>query len=257
MSNLQLQSADYAVDGKQILKDINLSMATGEFVILLGANGAGKSSLLRCALGLSTLSQGTATLNQTPISNLDSAERARHIAYLPQQRPVAWPLSVFDVVSLGRYAFGVSLGRLGDKDLSMVEIAIAQCELESLRDRRIDTLSGGEAARVHCARAFAANAEFIFADEPTAALDPKHQIRVMQLIRDYVDQGRGALVVAHEANLAARFADRLVWLSEGQIINDGSVKDTMTEEMMARVYGVSSRVTEIDGNINVSILDAL
>lgn len=257
MTKLSLSNIGLSITSKVILESINLELNSGELVVLLGANGAGKSSLLRSALGLVPVSTGESLIDEQLVTTLSSANRAKKVAYLPQKRPLAWPIKVFDVVSLGRYAFGVNLGRLKNDDLELVESAITNCGLEQLRNRRVDTLSGGEAARVHVARAFAANAALLLADEPTAALDPKHQLDVMQLIRRYVDMGGGALVVGHEASLAARFADRLVWMRDGGIIADGTVKETMTAAMMAEIYGVSAQIGEVAGHINVSIIDSL
>ena len=257
MTELSLSNIGVSITGKVILESINLELNSGELVVLLGANGAGKSSLLRSALGLAQVSTGESLIDEQLVTSLSSANRAKKVAYLPQKRPLAWPIKVFDVVSLGRYAYGVNLGRLKNDDLEFVEAAITSCGLEQLRNRRVDTLSGGEAARVHVARAFAANAALLLADEPTAALDPKHQLDVMQLIRRYVDMGGGALVVGHEASLAARFADRLVWMREGKIVEDGTVKKTMTAAMMAKIYGVSAQISEVAGHTNVSIIDSL
>ena len=257
MTKLSLSNIGLSITSKVILESINLELNSGELVVLLGANGAGKSSVLRSALGLVPVSTGESPIDEKLVTTLSSANRAKKVAYLPQKRPLAWPIKVFDVVSLGRYAFGVNLGRLKNDDLELVESAITNCGLEQLRNRRVDTLSGGEAARVHVARAFAANAALLLADEPTAALDPKHQLDVMQLIRRYVDMGGGALVVGHEASLAARFADRLVWMRDGGIIADGTAKETMTAAMMAEIYGVSAQIGEVAGHINVSIIDSL
>ena len=257
MTKLSLSNIGLSITSKVILESINLELNSGELVVLLGANGAGKSSVLRSALGLAQVSAGESLIDEQLVTTLSSANRAKKVAYLPQKRPLAWPIKVFDVVSLGRYAYGVNLGRLKNDDLESVELAITSCGLEQLRNRRVDTLSGGEAARVHVARAFAANAALLLADEPTAALDPKHQLDVMQLIRRYVDMGGGALVVGHEASLAARFADRLVWMRDGGIIADGTVKETMTAAMMAEIYGVSAQIGEVAGHINVSIIDSL
>lgn len=257
MTKLSLCNIGLSITNKVILESINLELNSGELVVLLGANGAGKSSLLRSALGLAQVSTGESLIDEQLVTTLSSANRAKKVAYLPQKRPLAWPIKVFDVVSLGRYAYGVNLGRLKNDDLESVESAIASCGLEQLRNRRVDTLSGGEAARVHVARAFAANAALLLADEPTAALDPKHQLDVMQLIRRYVDMGGGALVVGHEASLAARFADRLIWMRDGRIVADGTVKETMTAAMMAEIYGVSAQIGDVAGHINVSIIESL
>ncbi len=257
MTKLSLCNIGLSITNKVILESINLELNSGELVVLLGANGAGKSSLLRSALGLAQVSTGESLIDEQLVTTLSSANRAKKVAYLPQKRPLAWPIKVFDVVSLGRYAYGVNLGRLKNDDLESVESAITSCGLEQLRNRRVDTLSGGEAARVHVARAFAANAALLLADEPTAALDPKHQLDVMQLIRRYVDMGGGALVVGHEASLAARFADRLIWMRDGRIVADGTVKETMTAAMMAEIYGVSAQIGDVAGHINVSIIESL
>lgn len=257
MTKLSLCNIGLSITNKVILESINLELNSGELVVLLGANGAGKSSLLRSALGLAQVSTGESLIDEQLVTTLSSANRAKKVAYLPQKRPLAWPIKVFDVVSLGRYAYGVNLGRLKNDDLESVESAITSCGLEQLRNRRVDTLSGGEAARVHVARAFAANAALLLADEPTAALDPKHQLDVMQLIRRYVDMGGGALVVGHEASLAARFADRLIWMRDGRIVADGTVQETMTAAMMAEIYGVSAQIGDVAGHINVSIIESL
>jgi|AntAceMinimDraft_1070359.scaffolds.fasta_scaffold44764_2 iron complex transport system ATP-binding protein len=257
MTELKLDNISLAIGGKTILDSVNLTLKTGELAVLLGANGAGKSSVLRCALGLASAATGESSIDQQPLQRISTLQRAKLAAYLPQRRPMAWPVKVFDVVSLGRYAYGVRLGRLKGVDLALVEAAIEACDLQALRNRRMDTLSGGESARVHCARAFAANADLLLADEPNAALDPKHELGIMQLIRNYVDGGRGALVVAHEANLAARFADRLIWMRDGRIYADGSVAETMTAEMMAEIYGVKAQIHQVAGHTNVTVLDAL
>ena len=122
------------------------------------------------------------------------------------------------MVSLGRYAWGCAPGRLAAEDRRAVNSALAACDLLEMAERRTDRLSGGELARVHCARAFATEAPLLFADEPVASLDPRHRFRIMELIRGQVRTGAGALVVLHDVSLAARFADRLIWMKDGRIV---------------------------------------
>lgn len=257
MTELTLQQVSLTITGQTILHDITLSLVPGEMVVLLGANGAGKTSILRCAMGFEKRASGIASLNGTPTRKMRSIERAKLVSYLPQQRPMAWPILVSDVVSLGRYAYGVKLGRLSGRDLDAVQGAIHACSLEHLADRRMDTLSGGEKARVHCARAFAARTDLLLADEPTAALDPRHQFRVMQLVREYVDNGGGALVVVHEASLAGRFADRIIWLKDGEIIANGSPQETLTKEMIAAIYGVRARIDSNGEHWAITVVDVI
>ncbi|MGI9262826.1 MAG: ABC transporter ATP-binding protein [Woeseiaceae bacterium] len=236
-----------------LLEDVSLALRPGELVAVLGPNGAGKTTLLRALLGLQQTSAGTATIGNMPITELSPAQRARKVSYLPQRRPLAWPNTVRDVVALGRFAHGAALGRLGPVDDEAVQAAIRACDLESLANRHIDNLSGGELARVHFARAIAAQTPLLIADEPVAELDPRHQLGIAALIRDYVNDGGGALVVFHEVALAARIADRLIWMKSGRIVDDGSPQETLTEDQLAEIYGVQATVRHAAEVIDVRI----
>lgn len=247
MTVLRLEGATCVAGGRVLLAPTTIAFAPGTLAVLLGPNGAGKTTLLRTALGLAAPAAGATTIDGTPAAAMEAAARARAVAYLPQARPLAWPQTVRDVVALGRFAHGARLGRLGAKDGAAVERALAACDLEQLAERATDTLSGGELARVHCARALAAEAAMIVADEPVAALDPQAQHRVLGLLRAHVDRGGGAVVVLHDLDLAARYADRLVWMAAGEVVADGTVAATMTPERIAAVYGVAARV--IDGRV--------
>lgn len=243
VSNATVRSGDAA-----LVRDASFRLGAGELVVLLGPNGAGKTTLLRGALGLAALASGTATIGGKDSARLAPTDRARALAYLPQQRPLAWPAPVRDVVALGRYAHGAAIGRLARADAQAVDQAMADCDLTELAQRATDQLSGGEQARVHFARAMATQAPLLIADEPVASLDPHHQLRVMALIRGYTDKGGGALVVLHDITLAARFADRLLWMAQGQLKASGTVAETLSDARLAEIYQVSARVrgTAID-----------
>ncbi|WP_375210521.1 ABC transporter ATP-binding protein [Hyphomonas jannaschiana] len=251
MAELLTKNLSVKAGTTTLVEDANLQLVPGELVALLGPNGAGKTSLLKAALGLEKRSAGFARLDGSDSAKLSPIERARRVAYLPQQRPLAWPNTVRDVVALGRYAYGAAPGRLSPEDAAAVDQAIQRCDLTELTDRQTDTLSGGELARVHCARAFAADAPLLVADEPVAALDPRHQFRIMDIVREYVDAGCGALVVLHDISLAARYATRIVWMKDSRIVADGAPEDTLTPERLADIYGVratvSGRAVEIQG----------
>ncbi|MEO1324617.1 MAG: ABC transporter ATP-binding protein, partial [Pseudomonadota bacterium] len=227
----------------------SFSLSPGEFTVLLGPNGAGKTSLIRSALGLVKPTSGAASLAGKDTTRLSPIERARSIAYLPQIRQLAWPNVVRDVVALGRFSHGAALGRLKGADAAAVDQAIAACDLGPLADRQADTLSGGELARMHCARAFASEAPLLVADEPIAALDPRHQFRILDLIADYVARGGGALVVLHDIALAARYASRLIWMKDGEIVADGAPELTLTSERLEAVYGVRAKVDGVHVDI--------
>jgi iron complex transport system ATP-binding protein len=225
-----------------IVEDASFSLSPGELVVLLGPNGAGKTTLLRMALGLLAADRGRATISGDDARRLPAMERARRVSYLPQSRPLAWPAKVRDVVALGRFAHGAASAHLCDADRAAVEHALTACDLQLLADRAADTLSGGELARVHLARALAAEAPLIVADEPVVSLDPRHQHRVLILLREFVERGGGALAVLHDLSLAARYADRLVWMKGGRVVADGTVTETMTQERIAEIYGVTARL---------------
>ena len=251
MPELAVRGITVTAGGSEILRDVSFTLAPGAFVALLGPNGAGKTTLLRAALGLLKPDSGSARLDGRSTARLPAAERARLVAYLPQERPLAWPNSVRDIVALGRFSHGVAPGRLTGRDATAVDRALDRAGLGRLAERPTDTLSGGETARMHCARALAAEAPLLLADEPVAALDPLHQFRVMELIRDYVAGGGGALAVLHDVALAARFADRLIWMKDGAIIADGSPAETLDPARMESVYGVRAQIegrrVEIEG----------
>jgi iron complex transport system ATP-binding protein len=257
VTELVLADVVVSMGARPVLNGITLRVSPGELVTLLGPNGAGKTTLLRAALGLVPCERGGVALGGNDPAGLPSLERARRAAYLPQQRPLAWPLSVRDVVSLGRFAFGAVPGRLRGEDAAAVDAAIHACDLQALEARRADALSGGELSRVHVARAMAARAPLLLADEPIAALDPLHQIQVMTLLRAYVDAGNAALVVLHDAALAARFSHRLAWLCGARLLADGPPRDTLTAERMAEVYAVDAAVSRVGDEWAVALKGAL
>lgn len=248
VKNLCVSHNNYAA-----VSDASFSVKSGELVALLGANGAGKSSLIRTSVGLQAAASGSAFINGENAHKLSAQARAKQLAYLPQVRPLAWPNRVRDVVALGRFSFGAAPGTLTGDDAVAVDNAIESCGLSNLAQRATDTLSGGELARVHCARAFAGQTPLIVADEPTAALDPRHQLMIMDLFQNYVTEGGGALVVLHDVALAARHATKLLWMKDGKIVREGTPKDTLNSEIMAEVYEVNATVIGLD----VQLLSAL
>ena len=246
MTELRVENISVSKDGKALVRDASFALRQGELVAMLGPNGAGKSLTLQHALGLDTPDTGTARLDGEDVQTLSPLRRARALAYLPQTRKLAWPARVDDLVGLGRFAYGTRMGRLGDKDAQAVQAALDACDISHLAARKATTLSGGELARVHCARAFAAETALLIADEPIAALDPSHQFRTMDLFKTFVSKGGGALIVLHDIALAARYADRLIWMKDGEIVADGPVEETLNAERLAEIYGVRAEVSGRD-----------
>lgn len=246
MTKIDVRGLSLKKNGKTILDGINITLAPKNLTILVGPNGAGKSSLLKCLAGVSAPLDGSVQYDQQPLLDIAPDTRARKVAYLPQHRPLAWPCLVKDIVALGRFAYGTPTGRPTDQDRAAIESAMEKCAITHLANRRADTLSGGEVARMHCARAFATQAPMMLIDEPVAALDPKHQFDVMNVIRKAVHQGAGALVVLHDLTLAARYADRIIWMDHARIVGDGTVAETLTSDRIKDIFGLSARVSLAD-----------
>ncbi|MEM9287415.1 MAG: ABC transporter ATP-binding protein [Pseudomonadota bacterium] len=243
MTKLDVQDITVKVGATPLVKQASFTLQPGELVALVGPNGAGKTSLLRASLGLEPVSTGISQVNGRDVTALSPSARAKAIAYLPQQRPLAWPSRVRDIALLGRFAYGASPGRITARDQTAVSAAMEKADIGHLADRRADTLSGGELARVHIARALAAQAPILIADEPTAALDPRHQLRVMDVIKAYVSDGGAVLVVLHDIILAAHYASRIIWMQSGKIVADGPPRETLTTDRMADVFGVKAAVS--------------
>jgi iron complex transport system ATP-binding protein len=248
VTNWAFDKVSVSLGGTMVVNEATLGVSSGELVAVLGANGAGKSSLIKAGLGLLPFDSGSVLLNGQNQAKLSAGIRARQVAYLPQTRPLAWPLYVRDVVALGRFAFGAAPGRLGKADADAVEAAIADCKIGHLADRATDTLSGGELARVHVARALAAQAPLLVADEPTAALDPAQALGVMQVIADFCAKGGAALVILHDITLAARFVSRIIVMSRGIIVADGPPRQALTPDVLRQAFGIEARLAEIDGS---------
>jgi iron complex transport system ATP-binding protein len=257
MTELVATDISVTAGDARLVDNASLALKTGELVAILGPNGAGKTSLLRALLGLTEIAGGSALLEGQDVAHLPATERAKLVSYLPQRRPLAWPNKVRDIIALGRFAHGAALGRLSPQDAAAVADAIKACKLENLADRNADTLSGGEIARVHFARALAARTPLLIADEPTAALDPLHQLAIAQLMRDFVDSGGGALLVLHDVALAARFADQLIWMRDGQVVATGSPDETLNAELMQKVYDVRAHVVRDADGFDIRVEAAL
>ena len=187
--------------GRAVLRDISLSLSSGHLVALVGPNGAGKTTLLRALAGLLP-SDGAIHVGGDALSSLPLRERARRFAYLPQGHIVHWPLPARDIVALGRYPHGATdPARLSPKDTEAVLRAMQATDVMEFAERRVTELSGGERSRVALARVLAVEAPVILADEPTASLDPRHQIDVMKNLRTAADKGVLVIVVTHDLGL--------------------------------------------------------
>lgn len=237
---LQARGLTVRLAGRAVLREVSLALSRRHLVALVGPNGAGKTTLLRALAGLLP-SQGAIEIGGNPLAALSLRERARRFAYLPQGHVVHWPLPARDIVALGRYPHGATdPARLAGADSEAVLRAMQATDVMELRDRRVTELSGGERSRVALARVLAVESPVLLADEPTASLDPRYQLAVMQYLRDAADTGTLVIVVTHDLGLAARFADTILVLSEGRLLSQGAPAEALTDAVLAEVFRVSA-----------------
>lgn len=244
---LQAKSVTVALRGRPVVREASLALRPGELTALVGPNGAGKTTLVRALAGL-VACDGAIWLGDDTLSSLSEKDRARRLSYLPQGHVFHWPLAVAAIVALGRMPHRDPFTPLTDDDRAAVSRAMAATQIEPFAARPITTLSGGERARVAIARALATEAPILLADEPTASLDARHQLKVMRLLHDAARRGAAVLAVIHDLALAARFADRVIVMDEGRIVADDTPARALTAERIGAVFGVSvSRIETPEG----------
>lgn len=224
---------------RDVLRDITIQIASGQIVALLGPNGAGKTTLLRSLNGTVPLRSGEISLGGVSLGQLSRREIAERIAVVAQENETKFPVTVLEFVLTGRFARGAAFGWETVEDLHAAESALQQCDLEMFADRLMNELSGGERQRVVLARALAAETRVLLLDEPTANLDLAHQALMFRLVRERTrDLAATAVIVTHDLNLAAEFADRVVLLQRGRVVADGPPAGVLTIENLQQVYDV-------------------
>lgn len=237
------QGVSVALGDRWALREVDLDVRGTDFVAILGPNGAGKSTLLRAMAGLIP-SVGGAKAMYRPVSGLSGSERRKFFAYLAQDREISWPMPVRDVVALGLDDQPGATIKLSHDDAGRMANILWQCGLEHMVDRAANALSGGEKSRVLLARALLSTAPFLLADEPTAALDPAGQVKVLELLAERAQSGRPVIAVLHDVALAARYATRAILLERGRKVADGDPMKVIASKAMTKAFGISFRLYE-------------
>jgi iron complex transport system ATP-binding protein len=239
------RNLNHAFDGRSVLQGVAFEVEAGRFFIIIGPNGSGKTTLLKLLAGLLPLKSGRIELLSKDIRSYTARDLARRIAYVPQNVPVEFPFSVTQVVLMGRAPHLGLLGFEGEADLELARDAMAITGVDHLADRRLDQLSGGERQRVFIARAICQQPRILLLDEPTAALDLSFQVRLMDLLERLKNEQQVTIVmVSHDLNMAAMYADRLLLLSRGRVARQGTTGQVIDFALLEEVYGCTLLVDE-------------
>jgi iron complex transport system ATP-binding protein len=220
-----------------VLQDISFSIPKGEFFIIIGPNGSGKTTLLKILSGITSFQRGDLQIEGIPMGKYSRRSLARIMALVPQTVPEDLPFTVRELILMARSPRMGLLGLEGDMDIQRAEEAMAFTGVEPLAERKMDQLSGGERQRVFIARAICQEPQIILLDEPTAALDLAHQVRVMDLMEKLREEkGLTIVMVSHDINLAAMYGNRLMLLKKGRIVKMGRPSEVLTFETLEKAY---------------------
>ncbi|MEX2143312.1 MAG: heme ABC transporter ATP-binding protein [Anaerolineales bacterium] len=240
---LSVRSLCVSYGEKRVLHDLDLDLAPGELLGLIGPNGSGKTSLIRAISGVLQPAAGAISIDGKDAFSFSEGQRARQIAVVPQSTLLPPAFTVFECVSLGRTPHLSWLGRLGPSDLQHIHKAMQAAEILHLVDRRAGELSGGEQQRVILARALAQDCPILLLDEPTAHMDLHHQVGLLSLMRRMAQEHNLAIMVAmHDLNLASIYAERLVLLVNGRMRASGTPAEVLTTEILQSAYQVPLQV---------------
>jgi len=246
--NLIVKDLQFGYNSRTILNGISLELRPKEMLGVIGPNGSGKSTLIQCIDGLLRPETGSILLNGKELKDISRKELARKVGYVPQTTSRSFfPSTVIDTVLMGKRPH---LGwRSSNKDVKNVIQVLRLIGIEDLAMRDINELSGGQQQKVLIARALAQEPAMLLLDEPTSNLDIKHQLEVVEIIREKVmEKSISAIMAVHDLNLAAKYTDRIVMMKDGKVFATGTPESVLTTENIRAVYGVVAEVIKNNGN---------
>lgn len=237
-----------------ILKGIELRIDRSELVSIIGPNGVGKSTLIRCMNKILRPTEGSVTVNGTDVGQIAERELAKVLGYVPCASTGTFPITVVDAVLMGRYPHQ-RYGSL-ERDLEIVYETLERLDIGDLAMRSLNELSAGQHQKVMVAKGLAQTPKVLLLDEPTANLDIRHQLNVTRLLRDLSrEEDMAVVMICHDLNIASKYSDRIILMHEGRIFATGTPEEVITEENLMTVYGVKSRVVRDLGRPHVMLRD--
>lgn len=240
---------------RDIVRDVSFRLEPGKIVALCGANGAGKTTLLKSLNGTLPVTKGEIFLDEKPLRKYSRREIAQSIAVVAQEAETKFPVTVLEFVLSGRFANGSAFGWESGHDIAAAQAALRSCDLGDHGSRLMNQLSGGERQRAVLARAMATQAKVLLLDEPTANLDLAHQIMMLRVVHERcATDGAAAVVITHDLNLAASFADEIMLLKNGQVMAQGTASEIFTTANLREVFEVEVLLdaNPINGKIRVT-----
>ncbi len=243
MENIRVNSIQAGYSEKVIIEDLTIDIPIGKTTAIIGPNGCGKSTLLKSLGRILNIKKGAIYLDGKDIHKMPTRELAGKLAILPQSPISPEGLTVEELISYGRYPYQKGLGRLKAEDKKIITWAMEATNLEELRYETVDNLSGGQRQRVWIAMALAQETDVILLDEPTTYLDMAYQLEVLELLEELnKEHGCSIIMVLHDLNLAARFADYMIAMGEGKIIKAGTPEEVMTQDVLMDVYQIHANI---------------
>ncbi|MCM2989783.1 ABC transporter ATP-binding protein [Bacillus safensis] len=243
MKSLETEKLCIGYQDRLIVEDLNVSIPKGKVTTLIGPNGCGKSTILKTMSRIMKANRGAVYLNGQAIHETPTKEISKQMAILPQTPEAPSGLTVYELVSYGRFPHQNGFGRLSNEDKRIIRWALEETGMIAFHDRPIEALSGGQRQRVWIAMALAQETELLLLDEPTTYLDLAHQLEILQLLeRLNREQGRTVLMVIHDLNHAARFSHYMIALNQGKVIKDGTPHEVMSKEVLSQVFHIDAEI---------------
>lgn len=254
---VEIEDLEFGYDPKTpVIKGISYTMDKPEFICIMGPNGVGKSTLIHCMNRILKPAKGRILIDSVDVADMKLKELASHMGYVPASSSDAFPLTVVDTVMVGLqndFKFGTR-----DEDLERVYDVLKMMKIENLAMRNFNELSAGQHQKVMLARGLVRCPEIVLLDEPTSNLDIKHQLQVTKVLSELPEtKGMLVIMISHDINITAKYADRIMLIHDGKLFADGSPKEVLTKENLRTVYGVDADVIDVNGRPHVILNDAL
>jgi iron complex transport system ATP-binding protein len=250
---LDVKNISFSYDGEEIFSDISFSIGRGEVLCILGPNGTGKTTLIKCLNGLHEIDSGNILINGENIEKLSFREISRHVGYIPQSHVPSFPFKVFDVVLMGRAPYLNLTDSPKDEDVKIAMDALRTLGIESLKDKEYTNLSGGERQLVFLARVLCQKPDMLILDEPTSHLDFGNQIKLLEIIDNLAKSGLSIIMSSHFPDHAFLSSTKVAIMKDKKFIDFGTPDDVVTEDNLKKAYSIDVKLIELDNNRKVCV----